>query len=136
MGSSGGISGKVVWLDGDFVPWDAANVHILTHTLHYGLGVFEGLRCYGTDAGRSVVFRLPEHVRRLLESAHINLLEVSQAQEEIEEEEGQDAPEPDVWPQRLGALAALCLTRRPHDLVDTRRDAVGIRFERHTVGRC
>ncbi len=84
MGSSGGISGKVVWLDGDFVPWDAANVHILTHTLHYGLGVFEGLRCYGTDAGRSVVFRLPEHAKRLYDSAHINLMEIPFERAEIE----------------------------------------------------
>ncbi|MDP6244150.1 MAG: branched chain amino acid aminotransferase, partial [Myxococcota bacterium] len=76
MGSTGGISGEVVWLDGDFVPWDAANVPILTHTLHYGLGVFEGLRCYRTDDERSVVFRLTEHVDRLYDSAHINLMEI------------------------------------------------------------
>ena len=44
-----------VWLDGAFVPWDAAQVHVLTHTLHYGLGVFEGIRCYQTDDGRSAV---------------------------------------------------------------------------------
>ena len=76
MGSSADITGKAVWIDGDFVPWDAANVHILTHTLHYGLGVFEGLRCYRTDDERSVVFRLAEHVNRLFESAHINLMEI------------------------------------------------------------
>jgi branched-chain amino acid aminotransferase len=49
---------------------------VLTHTLHYGLGVFEGIRCYRTDDGRSAVFRLPEHVRRLFESAHINLMSI------------------------------------------------------------
>ncbi|MEE2678765.1 MAG: branched-chain amino acid transaminase [Myxococcota bacterium] len=76
MGSNAEITGKAVWIDGDFVPWDAANVHILTHTLHYGLGVFEGLRCYRTDDGRSVVFRLADHVKRLFESAHINLMEL------------------------------------------------------------
>ena len=60
-----------IWLDGAFVPWGEANVHILTHTLHYGLGVFEGIRCYRSDDGRSAVFRLREHNRRLYESAHI-----------------------------------------------------------------
>ena len=58
------------------MPWDEANVHVLTHTLHYGLGVFEGIRCYRTADGRSAVFRLAEHVRRLFESAHINLMKM------------------------------------------------------------
>jgi branched-chain amino acid aminotransferase len=60
-----------IWLDGEFVPWEAARVHVLTHTLHYGLGVFEGIRCYQTEDGRSAVFRLREHTRRLFASAHI-----------------------------------------------------------------
>jgi branched-chain amino acid aminotransferase len=67
------------------VDWGDANIHILTHTLHYGLGVFEGIRCYRTDDGRSAVFRLPEHIRRLFESAHINLLEIPFSPEEITE---------------------------------------------------
>ena len=70
------VSGKKIWLDGAFVDWDAANVHILTHTLHYGLGVFEGIRCYRTTDGRSAIFRLEEHVRRLFDSARINLMDV------------------------------------------------------------
>jgi branched-chain amino acid aminotransferase len=70
------ITGEKIWMDGELVPWDAATVHVLTHTLHYGLGVFEGIRCYRTEDGRSAVFRLPEHVERLYESAHINLMEV------------------------------------------------------------
>ncbi len=70
------VSGEKIWLDGRMVDWDAARVHVLTHTLHYGLGVFEGIRCYRTDDGRSAVFRLAEHVRRLYESAHINLMEI------------------------------------------------------------
>ena len=61
----------VIWLDGEFVPWEAAQVHVLTHTLHYGLGVFEGIRCYQADDGRSAVFRLREHIRRLFGSARI-----------------------------------------------------------------
>jgi branched-chain amino acid aminotransferase len=60
-----------IWLDGKFVPWDEANVHVLTHTLHYGLGVFEGIRCYRCDDGRSAIFRLGEHNRRLFDSARI-----------------------------------------------------------------
>ncbi len=60
-----------IWLDGALVDWDQANVHILTHSLHYGLGVFEGIRCYKLDDGRSAIFRLDEHVRRLFDSARI-----------------------------------------------------------------
>ena len=60
-----------IWMDGQLVGWDEARVHVLTHTLHYGLGVFEGIRCYRRADGRSAVFRLDEHVERLFESAHI-----------------------------------------------------------------
>ena len=78
MGDSpaAGVTGEKIWLDGEFIDWDAARVHVLTHTLHYGLGVFEGIRCYSTEDDRSAVFRLPEHVRRLFDSAHINLLDI------------------------------------------------------------
>ena len=62
---------ELIWLDGALVPWQAATVHVLTHTLHYGLGVFEGIRCYAGDGGRSAIFRLTEHVDRLFKSAHI-----------------------------------------------------------------
>ncbi len=60
-----------IWLDGALVAWDAAQVHVLTHTLHYGLGVFEGIRCYQCHDGRSAVFRLREHIDRLYGSAHV-----------------------------------------------------------------
>jgi len=70
------VRGEKIWMDGQLVPWDEATVHVLTHTLHYGLGVFEGIRCYRTADGRSAIFRLGEHVRRLFESAHINLMKV------------------------------------------------------------
>ena len=83
MASESGITGDKIWLDWRMVDWDDANVHILTHTLHYGLGVFEGIRCYRTDDGRSAVFRLTEHIRRLFESAHINLLRIPYSHEEI-----------------------------------------------------
>ena len=57
-------------MDGEMVAWRDANVHVLTHTLHYGLGVFEGVRAYKTPAGTSI-FRLQEHTDRLFDSAHI-----------------------------------------------------------------
>jgi branched-chain amino acid aminotransferase len=59
-----------IWMDGEFVPWRQATVHVLTHTLHYGVGVFEGIRAYKTARG-TAVFRLDDHVNRLFESAHI-----------------------------------------------------------------
>jgi len=60
----------VIWMDGEYVPWREARVHVLTHTLHYGVGVFEGIRAYRTDRGPAV-FRLHEHIRRLYDSAHM-----------------------------------------------------------------
>jgi len=73
-----------IWLDGEFIPWDQANVHLLTHTLHYGLGVFEGIRCYRCDDGRSAVFRLGEHVARLYRSAKILEMEIPYPAAELE----------------------------------------------------
>ena len=60
----------VIWLDGELVPWRDARVHVLTHTFHYGLGVFEGVRAYATVRG-PLIFRLYEHTDRLFRSAHI-----------------------------------------------------------------
>jgi len=60
----------VIWFDGKMVPWRDAQVHVLTHTLHYGLGVFEGVRAYQTDRG-TAIFRLADHTDRLFRSAHI-----------------------------------------------------------------
>ncbi len=60
----------VIWFDGEMVPWREARVHVLTHTLHYGMGVFEGVRAYAADGG-TAIFRLDAHTRRLLGSAHI-----------------------------------------------------------------
>ena len=60
----------VIWLDGEFIPWKDAKIHVLTHTLHYGLGVFEGVRAYHTDRG-TAIFRLEDHTRRLFRSAHL-----------------------------------------------------------------
>jgi branched-chain amino acid aminotransferase len=71
-----------IWMDGTFVDWDNATVHILTHTLHYGLGVFEGIRCYETREGPAI-FRLNEHIDRLYNSAHIFLIDIPYSKEEI-----------------------------------------------------
>jgi branched-chain amino acid aminotransferase len=66
---------KKLWLDGQFVDWDDAKVHILTHTLHYGLGVFDGMRAYKRADGATYVFRLREHVERLFDGCKMCLLQ-------------------------------------------------------------
>ncbi len=73
-----------IWMDGRFVDWKDATVHVLTHTLHYGLGVFEGIRCYKGESG-SAIFRLREHVKRLYDSAHIVQIKIPYSPKEIEE---------------------------------------------------
>jgi branched-chain amino acid aminotransferase len=71
-----------IWMDGKFVSWDSAKVHVLTHTLHYGLGVFEGIRCYKTAKGPAI-FRLDEHVDRFFNSAHIFMMEIPFTKKEV-----------------------------------------------------
>ena len=71
-----------IWMDGKLVDWDDAKVHVLTHTLHYGLGVFEGIRCYDTKKGPAV-FKLDEHIDRLFSSAHIFLIDIPFSKREI-----------------------------------------------------
>ncbi len=71
-----------IWFNGDLIPWDKGQVHLLTHTLHYGLGVFEGIRCYNTSEGPAI-FRGREHIERLLNSAHIVKMKVPFTLEEI-----------------------------------------------------
>jgi branched-chain amino acid aminotransferase len=65
-----------IWVDGALVPWDSASDHMLAHTMHYGVGAFEGIRAYQRADGRTAIFRLREHVERLLDSAHICTMEV------------------------------------------------------------
>src|SRR6476660_9920238 len=74
-----------IWMDGHLVPFRDAQVHVLTHSLHYGLGSFEGIRCYKRADGRSAVFRLREHIERLLESAKISTTDVSYSREQLEQ---------------------------------------------------
>ena len=72
----------VIWMDGVMVPWRDAQVHVLTHTLHYGVGAFEGIRAYNTPKG-TAVFRLDDHIRRLFETAHILEMDVPFSRDEI-----------------------------------------------------
>ena len=72
-----------IWMDGKLVNWDDAKVHVLTHTLHYGLGVFEGIRCYLCHDGGSAVFRLTEHIDRLFYSAVIGMMKIPFSREEL-----------------------------------------------------
>lgn len=73
-----------IWMDGEFVKWDDAKVHVMTYALHYGASIFEGIRCYNTKKG-SAVFRLEEHVKRLFESCKIYRMELNYNEEEIKE---------------------------------------------------
>ncbi|GAC1587990.1 MAG: branched-chain amino acid transaminase [Polyangiales bacterium] len=72
-----------IWLDGEFVPWDEAKVHVLTHSLHYGYGAFEGIRAYRRADGKSAVFRLHDHVDRLFDSAKLLLMPMPYSREQI-----------------------------------------------------
>jgi branched-chain amino acid aminotransferase len=73
-----------IWMDGSFVEWADANVHVLTHSLHYGLAAFEGLRCYKGKSG-SAIFKLHEHVDRLFESAHIGMMTMPYEKKQVAE---------------------------------------------------
>jgi branched-chain amino acid aminotransferase len=72
----------VIWLDGEMVPWRDAKVHVLTHTLHYGLGCFEGVRAYNTAEG-AAIFRMKDHTDRLFRSAHILNMKMPFSKDEI-----------------------------------------------------
>ena len=72
-----------IWFNGEFVKWEDAKIHVLTHALHYGSGVFEGIRVYKTPRGPAI-FRLKEHVKRLINSANSLLMEIPYSQEELE----------------------------------------------------
>ncbi len=74
---------EFIWFDGKMVPWDQAQVHVLSHALHYGTGVFEGIRTYACEDGTSSVFRLPEHVERLFQSMKILGMEIPHTHETI-----------------------------------------------------
>jgi len=73
----------LIWFDGEMVPWHEANIHVLTHTLHYGMGVFEGVRAYKTDNNGTAIFRLTEHTDRLFDSAKIMRMNIPFSKQEI-----------------------------------------------------
>ena len=73
-----------IWMDGSLVDWADAKVHVLTHSLHYGLAAFEGLRCYKGKAG-SAIFKLHEHVDRLFDSAHIGMMTIPYEKKQVAE---------------------------------------------------
>ncbi|RZD16432.1 MAG: branched-chain amino acid transaminase [Candidatus Acididesulfobacter guangdongensis] len=77
------FNGSKVWMDGKFVDYSDANISVNSHSLHYGLGAFEGIRCYETSHGGSAVFRLKEHIDRLFNSSHILQITVPFSKEEI-----------------------------------------------------
>ena len=72
-----------IWKDGKLVPWREATTHVLTHTLHYGMGVFEGVRAYGQPDGSVAIFRLKDHTQRLLNSAKIFLMDIPWTAEQL-----------------------------------------------------
>ena len=74
-------TGKI-WIDGELIDWKEANIHVLSHVVHYGSSVFEGIRCYENN-GKAAVFRLEEHVKRLFESAKIYKMEIPYSENEI-----------------------------------------------------
>jgi branched-chain amino acid aminotransferase len=78
------VKADKIWIDGKLVPFEESKVHVLTHALHYGIGVFEGIRAYRTADGRSAIFRLREHVQRLYDSAHVVLMEIPFPPEQLE----------------------------------------------------
>lgn len=80
-----GIESRFIWMDGELVPFDQAHVHVLSHTLHYGLGVFEGIRCYRQTGGGGGVFKLDEHLRRLFDSAKMCRMTIPYSFEEVRE---------------------------------------------------
>lgn len=74
---------KKIWMDGKFVDWDNANVHVLTLTLHYGFGLFEGIRCYKCSEKKSAIFRLPDHIERLYDGLKILSMEFPFTKEQV-----------------------------------------------------
>ena len=73
---------KAIWMDGKFVPWDDAKVHVLTHGLHYGMAIFEGIRAFTTPSG-TAIFRLDEHIERFMNSAKIYRMNIGYSAKEL-----------------------------------------------------
>jgi branched-chain amino acid aminotransferase len=76
---------KKIWLEGEFIDWDEAKVHVITHTLHYGLGSFEGVRAYKRGDGTTAIFRLKEHLERLFDTCRLIMIEPRFSKEQVHE---------------------------------------------------
>src|SRR5678816_1814441 len=72
-----------IWMEGELVDWDAAQVHVLTHSLHYGLGAFEGIRAYKRANGQTFIFRLKEHIDRLFDTCKMTLIQSKFSREQV-----------------------------------------------------
>ena len=116
-----------IWMNGELVAWEDAQIHVLTHTLHYGTGVFEGIRAYETPDGPGI-FRLTEHIERLFRSADILMMEIPYTVDELVEATKADRPlhgsgvvlhPPDrlLRVRRDGPQHAAVLGRRRHRLL-------------------
>jgi branched-chain amino acid aminotransferase len=76
---------EFIWMNGEFMPWDEAKVHVLSHAIHYGSGVFEGVRFYETEDGRTAVFRMQDHTKRFFYSANVLQMKFPYTEEQINE---------------------------------------------------
>jgi len=97
----------VIWLDGELVPWRDAKVHVLTHTLHYGMGVFEGVRAYDAGSHGTSIFRLKEHTDRLFRSAHIMRMNMPFEKDVVNEAQRQVVRENNLTEAYLRPMAFL-----------------------------
>src|SRR3954452_5361464 len=75
----------LIWMNGEFVAWEDAKVHVLTHAMHYGTGVFEGIRAYETDDGQTGIFRHQDHLRRLEKSAQLYYMDIPYTLDQLRE---------------------------------------------------
>lgn len=96
-----------IWFDGEMIPWRDATVHVLTHTLHYGMGVFEGVRAYETDGQGAAIFRLQEHTDRLFGSAKIMGMDMPYSKEQLNEAQKQVVRDNDLHEAYLRPMAFL-----------------------------
>ena len=75
---------KYIWFNGKFVPWDNAKTHVLSHGLHYGSGIFEGIRAYSDKDKNAYIFRLHDHYKRFFDSAKVSLIKVPYSKKQLE----------------------------------------------------
>ena len=102
---------ELIWQNGEFVPWDEAKTHVLSHGLHYGTGVFEGIRCYETERGPAI-FRHREHLDRLAKSAELYYFELPYTTEEIARgDQGADPPQRPRAPATSGRSPSAATAR-------------------------